>query len=60
MFPVCEFNDIILEARIRQLQFLQPCHLDLDDTWDDHFEAVATCSLRQMQYCPSSSYTYIL
>ena len=51
MFPVCEFNDIILEARIRQLQFLQPCHLDLENTWDEHFEAVAMCAMRQMQHC---------
>ena len=49
MFPVDEFNDVILEARIRQLQFLQPCHLDLESTWDEHYEAEAMCALRQMQ-----------
>jgi hypothetical protein len=49
MFPVHEFNDVILEARIRQLQFLQPCHLDLESTWNEHFEAGAMSALKQMQ-----------
>ncbi len=51
MFPVDEFNDVILEARIRQLQFLQPCHLDLEGTWDEHFVAKAVGALKQMQFC---------
>jgi hypothetical protein len=51
MFPVDEFKDVILEARIRQLQFLQPCHLDLEGAWDDHIEADAKCALLQMQFC---------
>jgi hypothetical protein len=51
MFPVHEFNDIILEARIRQLQFLQPCHLDLEGTWNEHFVTKAMGALQQMQYC---------
>ncbi len=51
IFPVDEFNDIILEARIRQLQFLQPCHLDLDGSWNEHFVTNAMSALKQMQYC---------
>ena len=51
MFPVHEFNDIILEARIRQLQFLQPCHLDLEGSWNEHFVTKAMAALQQMQHC---------